>query len=117
MPVVEYNFYAHRAMEGYYEVVGRAGAGYTGFDYERMKGLPPGPIANPGAASLQAALHPLDCDDYYFVSRNDGSHEFCPDLACHNAAVKRWQVNFFRERRAARARATKCSRGIISTSA
>jgi mannonate dehydratase len=34
LPVVEYNFYAHRAIEGYYETVGRAGAGYTGFDYE-----------------------------------------------------------------------------------
>ena len=40
LPVVEYNFYAHRAMEGYYEVIGRAGAGYTGFDYEKMKDLP-----------------------------------------------------------------------------
>jgi len=34
LPVVEYNFYAHRAIEGYYETVGRARAGYTGFDYE-----------------------------------------------------------------------------------
>jgi mannonate dehydratase len=34
LPVVEYNFYAHRAIEGYYETVGRANAGYTGFDYE-----------------------------------------------------------------------------------
>jgi len=32
--VVEYNFYAHRAIEGYYETVGRANAGYTGFDYD-----------------------------------------------------------------------------------
>jgi mannonate dehydratase len=34
LPVIEYNFYAHRAIEGYYETVGRANAGYTGFDYE-----------------------------------------------------------------------------------
>jgi len=34
LPVVEYNFYAHRAIEGYYETVGRARAGYTGFDYD-----------------------------------------------------------------------------------
>jgi len=34
LPVVEYNFYAHRAIEGYYETVGRGRAGYTGFDYE-----------------------------------------------------------------------------------
>ncbi len=43
VPVVEYNFYAHRAMEGYYAETGRAGAGYTSFDYERMKNLPPLP--------------------------------------------------------------------------
>ena len=51
LPVVEYNFYAHRAMEGYYEVIGRAGAGYTGFDYERMKDLPP--LPEEGARSLE----------------------------------------------------------------
>jgi UPF0755 protein len=62
-------------------------------------GLPPGPIANPGAAALHAALAPDDCADLYFVSRNDGSHVFCPDLACHNAAVRAWQVEFFRRSR------------------
>ncbi len=59
-------------------------------------GLPPGPIANPGAAALRAALAPAECKDLFFVSRNDGSHVFCPDLACHNAAVKKFQVDFFR---------------------
>ena len=43
LPVIEYNWYAHRAMEGYFEETGRSGAGMTGFDYERMKGLPPLP--------------------------------------------------------------------------
>jgi mannonate dehydratase len=43
LPVVEYNWYAHRAMEGYFEEPGRAGASWTGFDYERMKDLPPLP--------------------------------------------------------------------------
>jgi UPF0755 protein len=59
-------------------------------------GLPPGPIANAGAAALQAVLSPEQCSDLYFVSRNDGSHQFCADLKCHNAAVKTWQVDFFR---------------------
>jgi UPF0755 protein len=62
-------------------------------------GLPPGPIANPGAAALRATLAPADCADLYFVSRNDGTHVFCPDLRCHNAAVQRWQVEFFRRPR------------------
>ncbi len=43
VPVVEYNFYAHRAMEAYYEETGRGGAGITGVDYDRMKNLPPLP--------------------------------------------------------------------------
>lgn len=59
-------------------------------------GLPPGPIANAGAAALRATLAPAACNDLYFVSRNDGTHVFCPDLRCHNAAVQRWQVEYFR---------------------
>jgi mannonate dehydratase len=49
LPVVEYNWYAHRAMEGYFEETdtARAAAGWTGFDYERMKGLPA--LENEGA--------------------------------------------------------------------
>jgi UPF0755 protein len=62
-------------------------------------GLPPGPIANAGAAALRAALSPEECRDLYFVSRNDGTHVFCPDLRCHNAAVQQWQVEFFRRQR------------------
>jgi mannonate dehydratase len=50
LPVIEYNFYAHRAMEGYYEEAGRGGAGLTGVDYDRMKDLPP--LAEEGAHSL-----------------------------------------------------------------
>ena len=50
LPVIEYNWYAHRAMEGYFEETGRAGAGWTGFDYDRMKDLPP--LAEEGAHTL-----------------------------------------------------------------
>lgn len=50
LPVVEYNWYAHRAMEGYYEEEGRAGSGRTSFDYAKMKGLPP--LENEGAHKL-----------------------------------------------------------------
>lgn len=64
-------------------------------------GLPPGPIANPGAAALQATAAPLVCRDLYFVSRNDGTSEFCPTLICHNAAVKKWQQDYWAGKRGA----------------
>ncbi len=51
IPVVEYNFYAHRDIEGYYEETGRAGAGLTAFDYNRVKDLPP--LPQEGAHTVQ----------------------------------------------------------------
>jgi UPF0755 protein len=54
-------------------------------------GLPLGPIANPGRAALEAAIEPLSTDALYFVSRNDGSHEFSRSLDEHNRAVRRFQ--------------------------
>ena len=57
----------------------------------KVRGLPPGPIANPGLASIQAALYPTPSDFVYFVSRNDGSHKFSATLAEHNKAVNKYQ--------------------------
>jgi UPF0755 protein len=57
----------------------------------RVRGLPPGPIGNPGLASLDAALHPADTEFLYFVGRNDGSHAFARTLREHNANVNRYQ--------------------------
>ena len=68
----------------------------------KYPGLPPGPIAAPGAAALGAALAPADVPYLYFVSRNDGTHVFARTLAEHSANVRRFQVEFFRARRAAR---------------
>ena len=65
----------------------------------RNPGLPPGPIAAPGKASLDAALAPAAIKALYFVSRNDGSHVFADTLTQHNANVQRYQVEFFRARR------------------
>src|SRR3990170_8979815 len=54
-------------------------------------GLPPGPIANPGKDSISAALRPAKADYLYFVSRNDGSHQFSKSLKEHNKAVNQFQ--------------------------
>ena len=62
----------------------------------RYPGLPPGPIAAPGKASLEAALMPASVAYLYFVSRNDGSHVFSETLAEHNRNVREFQVLFFR---------------------
>ncbi len=56
------------------------------------KGLPPGPICNPGRYSLRAALHPENTEFFYFVSRNNGTHHFSRTLPEHNQAVRKYQL-------------------------
>ncbi|MGJ3524168.1 endolytic transglycosylase MltG [Nitratidesulfovibrio sp. D1] len=57
----------------------------------RRPGLPPGPICSPGLDSLRAATAPEKHGYFYFVSRNDGSHQFSATLDEHNRAVNRFQ--------------------------
>jgi len=60
------------------------------------KGLPPGPIANPGLKSITAALYPADTSNLYFVSKQDGSHKFSATLNEHNLAVQKYQLRKIR---------------------
>jgi UPF0755 protein len=62
----------------------------------RYFGLPPGPIGNPGSASLLAAVEPAETRYLYFVSMNTGRHYFSTTLSEHNRAVWQYQVRPFR---------------------
>jgi UPF0755 protein len=56
-----------------------------------VTGLPPGPIANPGLASMEAAVNPAPVPYLYFVAKNDGSHQFSRTLEQHQRAVRLYQ--------------------------
>ena len=56
-----------------------------------IRGLPPGPISNPGLASIKAVLYPVETDYLYFVSKNDGTHYFSVSIEEHNRAVWTYQ--------------------------
>jgi UPF0755 protein len=82
----------------------------------KYPGLPPGPIASPGKASLEAALMPAGVPYLYFVSRNDGSHIFATTLAEHSNNVRKFQVEFFRNQKVAGGRGQGEGRRAVSGS-
>ncbi len=61
-------------------------------------GLPPGPIASPGRAAFEAVSQPVECNDLFFVSKNNGTHVFCPTYECHLRNVQKWQVEYFQKK-------------------
>jgi UPF0755 protein len=65
----------------------------TPYNTYRIKGLPPGPIANPSMESILAAVNPSDVTYLYFVSKKDKSHIFANNLKDHNANVNKYQLN------------------------
>jgi UPF0755 protein len=64
----------------------------TAYNTYGIKGLPPGPIANPGKEAIKAVLFAPEVDYLYFVSRNDGSHHFSRTLSEHNEMVRKYQL-------------------------
>jgi UPF0755 protein len=68
----------------------------SSYNTYRHPGLPPGPIANPGKTSLEAALHPATSDYYYFVSNGNGHHNFAHSLEEHNRNVAKFRKIAFK---------------------
>ncbi len=64
----------------------------TPYNTYRIRALPPGPISNPGSASLEAALYPADTKYIYFVSKKNNTHQFSTNLIDHNQAVRKYQL-------------------------
>ena len=74
----------------------------TPYNTYTRRGLPPTPIAMPGMAAIEAALHPAEDKALYFVGRGDGTHQFSATLAEHNRAVVQYQIRPALKQRSAR---------------
>jgi len=64
----------------------------TPYNTYRIKGLPPGPIANIGIKAIEAALYPADTRFLFFVSKKDNTHQFSANIKDHNNAVRKYQL-------------------------
>ncbi|MGC8486260.1 MAG: endolytic transglycosylase MltG [Candidatus Baltobacteraceae bacterium] len=83
---VEYALPHHRSVLSYADL--RVRSPYNTYLHA---GLPPGPIANPGRASIEAAFHPAKTDFLYYVAKGDGSHVFAATLAEQTANIARYE--------------------------
>lgn len=64
----------------------------TPYNTYKIKGLPPGPIANAGIEAIEAALYPADTRFLFFVSKKDNTHQFSTNIKDHNRAVRKYQL-------------------------
>jgi len=69
----------------------------TPYNTYTIRGLPPGPIASPGTASIEAALYPAHTDYLFFVSKKDNTHQFSVTIEEHNRAVRKYQLRRHRK--------------------
>jgi UPF0755 protein len=65
----------------------------TQYNTYTISGIPPAPISNPGKNAIEAAVNPVDSKFIYFVSHNDGTHEFTENYKDHQDAVRRFQLD------------------------
>ncbi|HEX7120777.1 MAG TPA: endolytic transglycosylase MltG [Gemmatimonadaceae bacterium] len=98
-PTIQYALGRHRARVLYRDL--RVDSPYNTYRYP---GLPPGPIASPGDASIEAALYPASVPYLYFVAHPDGHHEFRRTLREHNEAVRQMRALRQARQRAASSR-------------
>jgi len=103
-PTVQYALGSPRSPLLYASIDSVADSPYNTYTHV---GLPPGPIASPGAAALEAALQPSDVPYLFFVARSDGSHEFTRTLREHNNAKTRIRRDATRVRRESAAAETR----------
>ena len=81
----------------------------TPYNTYLYKGLPPGPIANPGQGAILATLYPENVDYLFFVAQGDGSHFFSTDFSDHERAIDRYKANRRRARQQARTKSLQPS--------